>query len=155
MQEKPSGGGALDFATLRSQAGKLKPRFDEFVEAVATKCGAKHGTPPLKGAWRAIEKMALRVESAGGKCGALKEGPLDASPLCDVLRGSLLWRTSLWTTPTSMGGPSTTLRYSKQVDGDGPFLVSYDRDHPACCGGSGRTSRSRRRRSTSSPAPPA
>ena len=89
VQEKPSGGGALDFATLRTQAGQLKPRFDEFVEAVATKCGAKHSTPPLKGTWRAIEKMALRVESAGGKCGALKEGPLDATPLCDVLRGSL------------------------------------------------------------------
>ena len=89
MQQKPSSGGALDFATLRSQAGKLKPRFDEFVEAVATKCGAKHSTPPLKGAWRAIEKMALRVESEEGECGALKEGPLDATPLCDVLRGSL------------------------------------------------------------------
>ena len=89
MQKKPIGGGALDFATLRAQAGRLKPDFDDFVEAVATKCGAKHSTPPLKGAWRAVEKMALRVESAGGKCGALKEGPLDATPLCDVLRGSL------------------------------------------------------------------
>jgi len=89
VQEKPIGGGALDFATLRSQAGQLEPRFDEFVKAVATKCGAKHSRPPLKGAWRAIEKMALRVESAGGKCGALKGGALDATPLCDVLRGSL------------------------------------------------------------------
>jgi hypothetical protein len=89
VQENPSSGDTLDFATLRSQAGQLKLRFDKFVEDVATKCGAKHSTPPLKGAWRAIEKMALRTESAGVKCGALKEGPLDATPLCDVLRGSL------------------------------------------------------------------
>ena len=89
VQEKPSSGDTLDFATLRSQAGQLKLSFDKFVEDVATKCGAKHSTPPLKGAWRAIEKMALRTESAGVKCGALMEGPLDATPLCDVLRGSL------------------------------------------------------------------
>ena len=37
----------------------------------------------------AAMEATLRVESAGGKCGALKEGPLDATPLCDVLRGSL------------------------------------------------------------------
>ena len=49
---------------------------------------------------------------------------------CQSLRGSLLRRTSLWTTPSSMGGPSPTLRYSKQVDGDVPFLITYDRDHP-------------------------
>ena len=89
VQKKPSRGGALDFAMLRAQAGRLKPDFDDFVEAVATKCGAKHSTPPLKGAWRAIEKMALRTESEEGECGALKEGPLDATSLCDVLRGSL------------------------------------------------------------------
>ena len=89
VQQRPSGGGALDFAELRSQAGKVKPQFDAFVEALATKCGAEKTAAPLKGAWRAIEKMALRVESAGEKCGALKDGPLDAAPLCDVLRGSL------------------------------------------------------------------
>ena len=55
---------------------------------------------------------------------------LRAVPVSQVLRGSLLRRTSLWTTPTSMGGPSPTLRYSKQVDGDVPFLITYDRDHP-------------------------
>jgi len=89
VQKKPSRGGALDFAMLRADAGRLKPDFDDFVEAVATKCGAKHSMPPLKGAWRAIEKMALRTESEEGECGALKEGPLDATSLCDVLRGSL------------------------------------------------------------------
>ena len=55
---------------------------------------------------------------------------LRAVPVSQVLRGSLLRRTSLWTTPSSMGGPSPTLRYSKQVDGDVPFLITYDRDHP-------------------------
>ena len=89
MQQRPSVGGTLDFAKLRSQAGKVKPQFDAFVEALATKCGAEKTAAPLKGAWRAIEKMALRVESAGEKCGALKDGPLDAAPLCDVLRGSM------------------------------------------------------------------
>ena len=87
VQQRPSG--ALDFAELRSQAGKVKPRFDAFLAALATKCGAERTAAPLKGAWRAIEKMALRVGSAGEKCGALKDGPLDATPLCDVLRGSL------------------------------------------------------------------
>ena len=49
---------------------------------------------------------------------------LRAVPVSQVLRGSLLRRTSLWTTPTSMGGPSPTLRYSQQVAGDVPFLVT-------------------------------
>jgi len=89
MQQRPGGGGILDFVELRSQAGKVKPHFDAFVTALATKCGAEKSAAPLKGAWRAIEKMALRVESTGEKCGALKDGPLDAAPLCDVLRGSL------------------------------------------------------------------
>ena len=89
VQQRPTGGGALDFVKLRAQADKVKPRFDAFIEALATKCGAEKTAAPLKGAWRAIEKMALRVESAGEKCGALKDGPLDAAPLCDVLRGSL------------------------------------------------------------------
>ena len=55
---------------------------------------------------------------------------LRAVPVSQVLRGSLLRRTSLWTTPTSMGGPSPTLRYSRQISGNVPFLITYDRDHP-------------------------
>ena len=89
VQQRPRRGGALDFFELRSQANTVKSRFDAFLRALATKCAAESTTAPLKGAWRAIEKMALRVESAGERCGALKDGPLDAAPLCDVLRGSL------------------------------------------------------------------
>ena len=56
---------------------------------------------------------------------------LRAVPVSQVLRGSLLWRTSLWTTPTSMGGPSPTLRCSRPLrPQDKTWAVYWQRNRP-------------------------
>ena len=71
------------FPLLRATALELKPDFDEFLHVLARKSGTTATPGPLKGAWRAIEKMVLRDSHQNGS-------ELDASLLCDVLRGGLV-----------------------------------------------------------------
>ena len=53
---------------------------------------------------------------------------LRAVPVSQVLRGSLLRRTSLWTTPTSMGGRAR--RCATRSKSTATSRIIYDRDHP-------------------------
>ena len=93
------------FPRLIQQATATEPLFMEFVQLLSQRTRAEAGLPPekpsrqrgrcLKGAWRVIEKMALRS-------GAIPEGGLDGMPpkqvlsevldasrLFDILRGSI------------------------------------------------------------------
>ena len=93
------------FPRLIQQATATEPTFVDFVQLLSQRTRAEAGLPPekpsrqqgrcLKGAWRVIEKMALRP-------GAIPEGGLDGMPpkqvlsevldasrLFDILRGSI------------------------------------------------------------------
>ena len=67
VQEKPSSGGALDFATLRSQANHLKPRFDEFGDPMSPSArsdgGSRSGarSSPRSGSSRRRETASRRI----------------------------------------------------------------------------------------------
>ena len=67
---------------LFEHAAKRKQKFDQFLALIARLTGANAQAAPLKGGWRALEKMVFQA-------GREKGGPLDASRLCDVLRGAL------------------------------------------------------------------
>ena len=77
------------FSELYSTAFALTARFNRFLGKVAQKCaGAKNLEAPLKGIGRALEKLVL----APGVAAKFKEEGLasvDATPLVDILRGSL------------------------------------------------------------------
>ena len=70
------------FMDLFEHAAKRKQKFDQFLALIARLTGANAQAAPLKGGWRALEKMVFQA-------GREKGGPLDASRLCDVLRGAL------------------------------------------------------------------
>ena len=74
---------SADFVTVCTHADKMRGRFDELVQELARRTGADASQAPLKGPWRALEKMVLRPEHT-------PSSELDASKLCDVLRGSLV-----------------------------------------------------------------
>ena len=76
------GDGAYD-VTVCTDADKMRGRFDELVQLLAQRTGTDASQAPLKGPWRALEKMVLRPEHT-------PSSELDASKLCDVLRGSLV-----------------------------------------------------------------
>ena len=73
-----------DFITLLVHAAERRPRFNAFLELVATKTGSIAVPGPIKGPWRALEKVVLRPGSTQA------DSALDASHLCDCLRGSLI-----------------------------------------------------------------
>ena len=74
-----------DFPTLIGHAQKHKEQFDAFVAMLSSKTGGSAQAAPLKGPWRALEKMVLRPAHKAG-------GELDASLLCDCLRGALNYK---------------------------------------------------------------
>ena len=80
---------------LIQQAAAIEPTFIEFVELLAQRTRATASRAPLKGAWRALEKMALRPGAipADGVANAPSVETLaellDASRLFDLLRGSV------------------------------------------------------------------
>ena len=71
-----------DFPLLIGHAAALHAQFSAFLDMLASKSGAVTARAPLKGPWRALEKMVLRPKHEVG-------GALDAKPLCDCLRGAL------------------------------------------------------------------
>ena len=93
------------FPRLIQQAAAIEPTFIEFVELLAQRTRATAAVPPakpsrqggrcLKGAWRALEKMALRPGAlpADGLASEISVETLgellDASRLFDLLRGSV------------------------------------------------------------------
>ena len=71
-----------DFPTLYASAAARKPKLDAFLQKIATLTGAQAQMAPLKGGWRALEKMTLSAEHKAG-------AGLDATRICDCLRGAL------------------------------------------------------------------
>ena len=83
-----------NYHTLLQQADQRSARFGLFIEQLAARSNATSTRAPFKSAWRAVEKMVLskanaeqRSHPVGG--GQLELGKLDATNLCDILRGSI------------------------------------------------------------------
>ena len=74
-----------NYPELATQAVTLKPQFDAFVKMLAKKTGSIPLSAPIKGPWRALEKMVLQSQHQPGQ----GVETLDASKLCDCLRGAI------------------------------------------------------------------
>ena len=80
---------SASFPELYATASAMHARLNDFLAQLAQKCaGAKALEAPLKGVGRALEKLVLRP-GADAKIKAEGLTAIDATPLVDVLRGSL------------------------------------------------------------------
>ena len=80
---------SASFSELYATASAMHARLNDFLAHLAQKCaGAKALQAPLKGIGRALEKLVLRP-GADAKIKAKGMAAVDATPLVDVLRGSL------------------------------------------------------------------
>ena len=70
----------VSFPQVLRDARNLRARFDRFITTLASRSASEVRTAPLKGAWRALEKIVLSPKAAA---------QLDAGGMCDVLRGSV------------------------------------------------------------------
>ena len=73
-------GDPVSFPQVLRDARNLRARFDRFITTLASRSASEVQKAPLKGAWRALEKIVLSPKAAE---------QLDAGGMCDVLRGSV------------------------------------------------------------------
>ena len=78
--------GKADFADLLLQAEKMQDRFKRFMVNLEKRTSAAQSVGPLKGGWRAVEKMTFRPATLDQP---ESDDSLDSTVLCDVLRGAL------------------------------------------------------------------
>ena len=108
------------FPELYTHGAKLKAKYDDFVRLIAEKTGAVARSAPLKGAWRAIEKMVLRPSHVPG-------GELNASSCCDCLRSSLICKDF-----TVVNSVVELLEWLDQELGDEAYTDGIDSEFRIC-----------------------